>query len=563
VVVAGEIAHDLILDSSGYSGNPLLRPPGIKVILTEWQVQEYIRCATDPIYFCENYIKIISLDDGIIPFEPYDYQRRIINACTDNRFTIILSARQSGKSVTISSWAIWNVLFKQNYTIAFMANKMEQAQVLLATAKMAYENLPKWMQQGVVTWNKRSVELENGSALFCSATSGNAIRGRSLSCICLDEFAFVPRNIQSKFFASTYPVISSGTTTKIVMLSTPNGMDMFHDTWQGAISKTNDFVPIRVDWWEKPGRDQAWKEETIRNTSEQQFRVEFECVFVGSTNTLLSPESLTRMKAIQPVRFTEDTHVFKELVKDHKYVVIADTARGVSGDYSAAIVIDVTQMPFEVVCHYRDNTVKPESFPNYIDHLAGVYNDASVLVETNDEGGHVASLLAYDLGTPGLLWTGKTKMRFGVVLSAGSSQTPGIRTTSAVKRVGCFNLKSIVESGELIVNSQEIINEAVSFVRRGSSWAAEEGRHDDLMMCLVLFAWMTTQTAFTELSGTDSIAKLRDDGKEESEKNMMVMGIISDGRENDDSRNPFFVDTSAEGIIQHAIETAVIDNGRW
>lgn len=552
------LAEHIDLDRSSFDGNPRLRPAGIPVRLTESQMEEYVKCAEDPLYFIEKYIKIISLDEGLVPFKMYDYQKKMVKQFRKGRFTLVKAPRQCGKSTTVSGFVIWCLIFLPSYAIGIMANKMENAQGILDRVRLAYENVPKWLQQGVITWNKRSIELENHSSVFAAPTTEAGLRSKSLNLAILDEFAHVKYNLQQKFFTSTYPVITSGTSTKIIIISTPNGMELFFNLWKGAIAGKNGYVPIEVHWSETPGRDEEWKRKTIENTSEQQFRQEFGTEFLGSSDTLIDPMVLSRLESIDPLRKSEEISVFKEPIPNHRYMVIADTARGVSGDYSAFLVIDVTMPPYEVVAHFRMNTIKPETYPNYIAHAAKIYNDAYVLAEDNDVGAQIISILVYDLDCENVMQTG-TAGRAGTMLNAGNNQKFGIRTTSSVKRIGCFTMKSIVEHDQIILNSEELVNELQSFISSGKSFEAQEGRHDDLAMCLVLFSWATTQTAFLDITEPADSAwkKIQEQKREKHEEDQLLFGIVDAG----EIEEPKPIDF--EPALSDIIENAPFEVGNW
>lgn len=269
--------------SQKYLGNSNLKAAGVSVNFTPEQIEEYIKCSQDPLYFVKNYVKIVSLDKGLVPFELYDYQEDMIRAVHENRFVIGKMPRQTGKSTTVISYLLHYILFNQDMSVAILANKLSTARELLNRLKMAYEYLPMWLQQGVVEWNKGSIVLENGSKILASATSSSAVRGGSYNFIFLDEFAYVPQNVAEEFFSSVYPTITSGKTTKVMIISTPKGLNMFYRLWVNANKKPgedgkNEYFPIEVHWTAVPGRDDKWKQQTISNTSEQQFRTEFECV---------------------------------------------------------------------------------------------------------------------------------------------------------------------------------------------------------------------------------------------------------------------------------------------
>ena len=369
-----------------YLGNPNLKRANVSQEWTKKEVEEYSKCMNDPQYFIENYIMIVSLDEGLVPFKMYDFQKEMVGTFHSNRFTICKLPRQSGKSTTIIAYLLHYVLFNASVNVAILANKAATARDLLGRLQLAYEHLPKWLQQGVMSWNKGSLELENGSKILASSTSASAVRGGSYNIIFLDEFAYVPSNVAEQFFSSVYPTISSGKTTKVMIVSTPHGMNMFYKLWNDAENQRNTYVPIEVHWSEIPGRDEKWKAETIKNTSEQQFNTEFECEFLGSIDTLIKAQKLKTMSYNPPITSNAGFDMFEKPQKDHTYVMTADVSRGTSNDYSAFLVFDVTQMPYKIVGKYRDNEVKPLLFPAKIYDVARAYNQAFVLIEVNDIG---------------------------------------------------------------------------------------------------------------------------------------------------------------------------------
>jgi hypothetical protein len=520
---------------SGYGGNPRLKSAGVKFPWEKWQIEEFRRCARDPIYFCEKYVKIVDLDKGIVNFKLRDFQKRIVKAVKKNRFTIIRCGRQMGKTTTAAALMLHEGLFVPNSYIAVLANKMDSAQEVIERIQMAYENLPLWMQQGVLSWNKRSIMLENGSKFICAPTSADGIRGKSISMLYLDEFAHINPVLQQKFFTSTYPVITSGTKTKIIITSTPNGMDLFYKLWTDAVNKRNSYTAVDVHWSEIPGRDEKWKEETIANTSEEQFRQEYEVEFLGSSNTLLSPNVLQRLTYNNPIEQTSNISVYKQPEKDSVYTIIADTARGTIGDYSAFLVINITRYPVEVVAVFRDNAVLPVVYPDYIHRMSKYYNDAYVLVETNDIGGQVVDILMEAHENENILVTTHNG-RKGQVLGSGHAGKSrlGVRTTGTVKRIGCLNLKSMIEKNRIILNDFNIIQELSTFISKGGSYQAEYGKNDDLVMCLVLFAWMATQDYFKQLTNTDFRKDIMSETEKYLEEDLLPFGIINDGRDDDE-----------------------------
>ena len=514
-----------------YLGNPLLKKSNVPVEWTKKQILEYQKCMENPIYFIKNYIKIVSLDEGLVPFKMYDFQEDIVDTIHNDRFTICKMPRQSGKSTTMVSYILHYVLFNPNMNVAILANKAATARDILGRLQLAYENLPKWLQQGVVSWNKGSVDLENGSRVVASSTSSSAVRGGSYNMIFLDEFAFVPTNVAEDFFSSVYPTISSGKSTKVIIVSTPNGMNLFYKLWVDAENKRNSYNIIDVHWSQVPGRDEKWRTETIANTSEEQFRREFDCEFLGSANTLIAPAKIKSMAFHNPIQSNAGLDMYEKPNDGGTYVVVADVARGTNNDYSAFIVFDVSTVPYKIVAKYRNNEIKPLLFPNIIYDVSKAYNEAYILIEVNDIGEQVATALQFDLEYDNLIMAsmrGRAGQVVGGGFSGGKAQL-GVRTTKAVKRLGCSNLKQIVETDKLIINDYDLINEFSTFILKGQSFEAEEGHTDDLAMCCVLFSWLVEQTYFKELTDDDIRARMFLEQQHQLEQDMAPFGFVDDG----------------------------------
>ena len=522
-----------------YLGNPNLKKANIQQEWTKEELQEYKRCMDDPQYFVENYIMIVSLDEGLVPFNLYDFQKEMIGTFHNNRFTICKLPRQSGKSTTIIAYLLHYVLFNPSVNVAILANKAATARDLLGRLKLAYEHLPKWLQQGVMSWNKGSLELENGSKILASSTSASAVRGGSYNIIFLDEFAYVPANVAEQFFSSVYPTISSGKTTKVMIVSTPHGMNMFYKLWTDAEEGRNEYIPIEVHWSEVPGRDEEWKQQTIKNTSEAQFNTEFECEFLGSIDTLITPSKLRQLAYRAPVKSNAGLDVHQNPEDGHTYFLTADVARGTQNDYSAFVVVDVTEIPYKIVAKFRDNEIKPLLFPAKIYDVARAYNQAFVMVEVNDIGEQVANALQFDLEYDNLIMAsmrGRAGQVLGGGFSGGRAQL-GVRTTKAVKRIGCSNLKQMVEDNKLIVEDLEIITELSTFIVKGQSFEADEGCNDDLVACLFMFALATDQQYFKELSDQDIRATMMREQQDMLDQDMAPFGFILDGLEEENIGN--------------------------
>ena len=516
-----------------YLGNPNLKKANVAQEWTQAEVEEYTKCMKDPLYFIQEYIKIVSLDEGLVPFKLYDFQKEMVGTFHNNRFTICKLPRQSGKSTTIIAYLLHYVLFNPTVNVAILANKAATARDLLGRLQLAYENLPKWLQQGVMSWNKGSLELENGSKILASSTSASAVRGGSYNIIFLDEFAYVPSNVAEQFFSSVYPTISSGKTTKVMIVSTPHGMNMFYKLWTDAENQRNTYVPIEVHWSEIPGRDEKWKEETIKNTSESQFNTEFECEFLGSIDTLISPYKLKTMAYLNPIQTNAGLDLYEKPQQGHTYLLTADVSRGTSNDYSAFVIFDVSQMPYRIVAKYRDNEIKPLLFPSKIYDVAMAYNQAFVLVEVNDIGEQVATTLQFDLEYDNLIMAsmrGRAGQILGGGFSGGRAQL-GVRTTKAVKRVGCSNLKQLIEDDKLIIQDLDTISELSTYIIKGQSFEADEGFTDDLVACLFIFAWTSDQTYFKELTDMDVRQTMMREQQDALEQDMAPFGFVVNGLE--------------------------------
>jgi len=514
-----------------YLGNPNLKKANTKIEFTAEQIEEFIKCKQDPVYFAQNYIKIVNVDEGLVPFKMWKFQEGLIRKFHENRFNICMMPRQTGKSTTSVSYLLHYAVFNDNVNIGILANKASTARDLLARLQTAYENLPRWMQQGILAWNKGSLELENGSKILAASTSAAAVRGMTFNILFLDEFAFVPNHIADDFFSSVYPTISSGKSTKIIIVSTPKGMNHFYRMWHDAERGASEYVPTQVHWSEVPGRDEKWREQTVKNTSEQQFKVEFECEFLGSVDTLIAPGKLRSLVYDSPIKSNKGLDVYEEPIKDHDYVCTVDVARGVGEDYSAFILVDITSFPHKLVAKYRKNDIKPMLFPNIIWETCKAYNDAFVLCEVNDIGDQVASILQYDLEYQNLLMC-SMRGRAGQIVGQGFSGKKtqlGVKMSKTVKKVGSLNLKTIIEADKLLFKDYEVISELTTFISKSNSFEAEDGCNDDLAMCLVIYAWLVAQDYFKELTDQDVRKRLYEEQKNQIEQDMAPFGFMDDG----------------------------------
>ena len=540
--------------SDFYLGNPNLKNVAQKINWTEDNLTEYMLCKEDSEHFIRNFVKIIHVDRGLVSFEMYDYQKDMVHTFNDNRFVICKMPRQTGKSTTIIAYLLHYVLFNENVNVAILANKGAVARELLSRLQLAYEHLPKWLQQGVVIWNKGNIELENGSKILASATSGSAVRGSSFNIIFLDEFAHVPSNIAEQFFTSVYPTISSGESTKVLIVSTPLGMNMFYKMWADALEKRNNYVPVEVHWSQVPGRDEKWKQETIKNTSEVQFTQEFECEFIGSTHTLISATKLRTMVFKTPVFSKNGLDVYEEPIKNALYCMVVDTAQGKDQDYSAISIFDISQIPYRQVAKYRSNKISPMLYPDIIFHIGKKYNMSWILLEVNDVGSQVAETLHYDLEYENII-VSSMKGRAGQQIGGGFAKNIqlGIRTSKQLKRIGCSALKEMIESDKLIISDFDTISELTTFAVKNNSYEAEEGSNDDLAMTLVIFSWLVQQRYFKDLTDLDIRKRLADEQMKALEEDLLPFGIIDDGREaqtfTDNSGTTWTIDESSRAYF--------------
>ena len=529
-----------------YNANPNLKASGVPVQFTEEQVREYIKCKNDPIYFIKTYVKIISLDHGIIPFSLYDYQVKFIREIHENNRVISMQPRQHGKSQTVGAYILHYTLFNDNKTVAILANKASAAREILSRYQMMFECLPSWLQQGVTTWNKGDIKLENGSIVFTAATSASGIRGKSVNLLYVDETAIIPNTVADDFFTSTYPTISSGKTTKIILTSTPLGYNHFWHFWKGAETGTNGFKAVRVNYWDHPEHDDVWAAKQKELLGELKFNQEVLCTFLGSSLTLISADAYSRMVPQDFIYSKDGLDVLEQPVaaefddegkitkKPNVYVIVADTAKGVGGDYSAFTVVDITQAPYKLVAKYRDNKISPMLYPNVIHKVAKEYNDAYVLIEINSSE-QVAYILHEELEYENILYV--TRGTKGQIVSGGfgGGKTQfGVITDKKVKRIGCHTFKSLVEENKLLINDPDVISEISTFIERKGSYEADDGYHDDLVMPLVLFSWLTVNPYFKDINNINLREVMYRHRIDQIESELTPIGWFNDGNFDED-----------------------------
>lgn len=519
------------MTAKSYLGNSNLKASGVPLNFTKDEIEEYVKCADDPIYFIENYCKIVTLDHGLQSFKLYDCQKNKVKVIHENRKVILMEGRQQGKTTTSAAYILWYTLFQGSKTVAILANKATAAREVLYRYQIMYENLPTWLQQGVTTWNKGDIALENGSIVFTAATSASGIRGKSVNLLYVDEAAIIPNNVAEQFFTSVYPTISAGETTKILLSSTPLGYNHFWKFWNDAESDRNGFVNLFIPYWEIPGRDEKWASEQRRLLGELKFNQEVLCNFLGSSLTLIASDAIAQMSA-SPIMYQKDgLDIYENVEKDHAYCIVADTAKGVGGDYSAFVILDITQMPYKMVGKYRNNQISPLLYPSVIYRVGKEYNEAYVLIEINSSE-QVAEILYGEYEYENIISVNRTTQGQVVNGGFGGGKTQlGVMTDKKVKRIGCSNFKSMVEEKKLIINDADTISEISTFIQKKSSYSADEGYHDDLVMPLVLFSWLTTNSYFKDLTNINIRKELYDARIKMIEEEVTPFGFINNGED--------------------------------
>ena len=512
--------------SDGYLGNGLVKRDGLQQNFTEEQIEEYVKCMEDPLYFAANYIQVIAPSKGLVQYKPYPYQKKMMKTFVDNRFCIVLACRQSGKSITSIIYILWYAIFHPEKNIAILANKGATAREMLSRITLALEHLPFFLQPGCKELNKGNITFSNNSKIIAAATSGSSIRGLSIDLLFLDEFAFVEN--ANEFYTSTYPVISAGDETKVIITSTANGVgNLYHKLYQGAAQGANEFVPFRVDWFDVPGRDEKWKQTTIANTSELQFEQEYGNNFHGRSNTLISSNVILGLKGSNPLEEKNSIKYYKKPQDGHTYIMTVDVSKGRGQDYSTFCVFDVTNDSFEQVVTFRDNMVSPLLFPDIIVKVANLYNQSLIVVENNDVGQVVCNAIYYEY-----------EYENTFVESTVKAGGVGVTMTKRVKRIGCSNLKDLIEMGKINIVDYETISELATFEMKGTSYEASDGNHDDLVMNLVLFSWFISSDAFGNIADTDLKSLLYQDRVRELEEDLLPFGFINDNKQSPDSSNP-------------------------
>ena len=507
--------------NEGYLGNNLIKRAGVETKYTKDEIEEYQKCSTDPVHFIEKYTQIISLDEGLVPFNLRGYQESLIEHFNDNRFSVVLAARQSGKSITSCAYLLWYLLFTPEVTVAILANKGAIAREMVSRIVTMLETVPFFLQPGVKILNKGNIEFGNDSKLVAAATSSSSIRGMSINMLYLDEFAFVED--AETFYTATYPVITSGKDSKVIITSTANGVgNMFHKIYESAVHGNSEYKSFLINWFDVPGRDDEWKKMTIANTSEAQFEQEYGNSFLGTGNTLINADTLLGLRAIDPDWRKDNVSVYERPIAGHTYITTVDVSQGRGIDYSTFSIFDVTSKPFKQVCTFRDNMISPMLFPDLINKYCRPYNESLVIIENNAEGSMVATQLHYDIEYPNVFVQGMTK-----------STDIGITMSRKIKRVGCSTLKELLEENRLTVVDRYTITELMTYVNKGSSFEADRGYHDDMVMNCVLFSWFVTTDFFTNLTDTAVKDLLYAEQQKLIEDDMLPAGVFGEQRDDD------------------------------
>lgn len=510
--------------STAYQGNINLKRKNIVEEYTEEQIREIIRCKSDPLYFIKNYIYIINLDEGLVKFGLYEYQERFVKMLHNEKRIIARLGRQSGKTTTFAAYMCHYIIFNENKTAAILGNKDKTAREILHRVKIMFENLPMWLKPGVLEWNKSSVEFENGSRIVTAATSSSAIRGMSINFLALDEFAFIQPGVFEDFIQSVYPTISSSKDAKVLMVSTPWGLNHFYKFWKEAEDGKNGYAHFSITWDEVPGRDAAWRDKMISEIGLERFRQEFEAEFLGSSNTLIDVSKLRNMVYEDPIslQMFNKFLIYDNPDKTHQYVMICDVAEGVGGDFSTIQVVDVTEIPWRQVATYSDNLVKTNLFASVINNIGKAYNNALCIVENNSIGESVLNALNFDHEYENLLFHNK---KFGIRMTKGSKQN------------GCGHLKTFIETDKLIIRDLPTIEQLSYFERqKNGSFSAIKSKHDDLITPLILFAvFMCNEHLVDAWIGREDILNtIYSKAMEEIEENLLPVGFFPSSMDRED-----------------------------
>ncbi len=464
-----------------YDDRYVLRP-GHKVNYTKEMVWELQKCASDIVYFAENYFTVLHPIHGkkrLCELEGlYDFQKDMIKNFSENRFSIVLASRQVGKTTCSCIYLLWFALFNTDKTLAILANKQSTAQSIVGDIKIAYEQLPAFMKPGVKKYDALTIEFDNGTTVFSRATSEDALRGESVSLLFLDEFAFVPENVADAFWASNFPTISTG--GSIIIVSTPNGTaGLYYELWKKASNREKDnrgvlWKSIRIRWDQHPDRDEKWKDEMLESIGKVKFSQEFDCSFTGSTYTLITGDTLEKLNSIDPAFYVEEGYyLWKRPEPNRIYLMGGDVAKGANSDFHVLNIFDVTDFykngKYEQVAIFRRNDISAFDFKDKIIEIGKQWNDAMVIIENNDIGHAVVQNLYFDDGYENT-WFNQDKGEYG------------IRATTKTKPIALSYFKEDIESFKMLIHSEDMVRELSYYEEiRTGIFGARNGReyHDD------------------------------------------------------------------------------------
>ena len=519
-----------------YLGNELIKRASAKTEYTNEQIEEYVKCSLDIFYFIETYCKIPTVDHGVSNITLYPYQRKMIQQMADERYSFFSTPRQVSKTASACLFILWFTIFRSDKDFFIVANKRDTAAESIYRITVTLENLPFWLQPGVTSLNKGSITFANGSRILSAATTSGTLRGKSGN-VYIDEACDIDHF--DDFLSGTLPVLSSGKTTKIIITTTPSRQGTkLYELYRSAKNGVGEFKLFEVAWNEAPGRDEAWKEKTIETIGLRKFNIEFMAQWLSSSGSLIDSFYLEKIySGITEGKIVNDIKIYDAPIKGHVYFISVDVSRGAGIDNSAFSVIDITEYPYKQVATYYNNLVSTMFFPSIIHNAALLYNEAFVLVETNDAGLEVANILYYDLEYENVLFT-IIKGRSGQVLCGPMKQAKlGVKTSKATKSVGCNNLKTLIESNNLEIYDKDTFNELSAFIVSGTSYQADDDAHDDLVMTLVNFSWAANQHYFKSLIDADLRKHIFENTEAELEQSLVPFVVVINEpikEENDD-----------------------------
>lgn len=491
-----------------YKNNQLIKNGYYEEKFTQEQIQEIIKCKQDIFYFFENYIKITTLDikEPIKLFKPWDFQKELLNRLLTERFNIVYSSRQSGKTTCCATFALWKVLFNPNFKILIAGDSATTAKKILASIKEIYENLPFFLQKGVLEWNKTEVLLDNKSFIKTVPTTENSGRGGTFNIIILEEFSFVKDSIAEAFQASVLPVICSGDATQVLIITTQNGKNFFYEMWQAAINGESIFKPFRIHWQDVPGRDEEWVKTQKQLLGEKKFAREFVGEFDETHSSLVDVSKLDFVKK-EPI-IIDDVLFYEKHNPTSKYVITVDLGEGLGSDYSTFSVFEILGA-VKQVCTYR-NKENNDKFCEVLLKTAKSYG-AKILFENNNDN-KIPYIFHNIYKYENLLFTKIENSTTTLCNKDFKSRRVGLKPTSETRNVSITALKNMLESKEMIISDFDTFKELETFCKNSKGkYEATEDNHDDLVSALMLMAWLYNDEKFKEtieINTNSSVSRL-------------------------------------------------------